>query len=114
MIGGGVLRECLLDPSVERVVAIGRGKTGQSQDQLQELVLPDLGFVRPMHGVTSRTRSYRVLYALTWPVLPALVALAPRYATTTERIGKAMLNVARRGFEKLVLENEDINRAAET
>ena len=42
MIGQGVLRECLLDPGVEEVLTIGRGKTGQSHAKLRELVLPDL------------------------------------------------------------------------
>ena len=31
----------------------------------------------------------------------------------TERVGRAMLNVARAGFDKPVLESADINRAAE-
>jgi hypothetical protein len=43
--------------------------------------------------------------------MPALEALAPRYVTTTERVGRAMLNVARGGFGKAVLENADINVA---
>jgi hypothetical protein len=32
--------------------------------------------------------------------------------TTTELVGRAMLNVARAGAQKRVLENRDINRAA--
>src|SRR5579883_3414043 len=42
MVGGGVLRECLLDPGVERVLSIGRRPSGQTHDKLRELVLPDL------------------------------------------------------------------------
>jgi uncharacterized protein YbjT (DUF2867 family) len=68
--------------------------------------------VRPMHGITSRTTAYRVLYALTWPLIPIVGLLAPGYVTTTERVGRAMLNVARSGFAKAVLENRDINEAA--
>lgn len=209
MIGGGVLRECLLDPGVDRVLAVGRGKTGQTHEKLREVVLPDLtdygavageqsgydacffclgissagmsedayrrvtydiavaaartaveanpamtfvfvsgagsdvtsktmwarikgetenailalpfrgkfvfrpAFVRPMHGITSRTRSYRILYAFIRPFVPVLETLAPRHVTTTERVGRAMLNVARRGFPKTVLESDDINAAAE-
>jgi hypothetical protein len=67
-----------------------------------------------MHGETSRTRSYRIFYALMRPLAPALDAFAPRYVTTTERVGKAMLNVTRRGFPKPILENDDINAAAES
>ena len=38
-------------------------------------------------------------------------AVFPRYVTTTERAGRAMLNVARNGAAKAVLESEDIDRA---
>jgi uncharacterized protein YbjT (DUF2867 family) len=37
MVGQGVLRECLLDPDVESVVAVGRGSTGQNHAKLREL-----------------------------------------------------------------------------
>jgi len=208
MIGSGVLRECLLDPGVESVLAIGRGKTGQSDPKLRELVLGDLtdyaavardftgydacffclgvssagmkeadyrritydiavaaartlveqnpsmtfifvsgagtdatsktmwarvkgeaenavlalpfrgryvfrpAFVRPLHGITSRTRSYRILYAIMRPLVPLVAALFPRHVATTEQVGKAMLHVARRGFDKAVLESADIVAAA--
>src|SRR5271157_4089420 len=42
MVGQGVLRECLLDPEVESVLAIGRNATGQSHEKLHEIVLSDL------------------------------------------------------------------------
>jgi uncharacterized protein YbjT (DUF2867 family) len=42
MVGGGVLRECLLDPGVERVVSLGRRTTGRSDPKLTELATPDL------------------------------------------------------------------------
>ena len=38
MVGQGVLRECLLDPDVERVQTIGRTKTGAEHPKLRELV----------------------------------------------------------------------------
>jgi uncharacterized protein YbjT (DUF2867 family) len=67
-------------------------------------------FIAPLHGIKSRTRAYNVLYALLWP----LVYLVPaRFKSTTEHIGRAMLNVARTGFDKAILESADINRAAE-
>ena len=37
MVGQGVLRECLLDPGVERVLAVGRSPTGQRDPKLVEL-----------------------------------------------------------------------------
>ena len=41
MIGQGVLRECLLDPEVESVVAIVRSATGQRHPKLREVVHRD-------------------------------------------------------------------------
>src|SRR5947199_9789629 len=37
MVGQGVLRECLLDASVERVLAVGRSPTGQTHAKLGEI-----------------------------------------------------------------------------
>jgi uncharacterized protein YbjT (DUF2867 family) len=42
MVGQGVLRECLLDPGVTKVLAVGRRASGQRQEKLRELVLPDV------------------------------------------------------------------------
>jgi uncharacterized protein YbjT (DUF2867 family) len=42
MVGQGVLRECLLDPVVERVLVIGRNPTGQRHEKLREIVHGDL------------------------------------------------------------------------
>lgn len=41
MVGQGVLRECLLDPDVERVLSIVRAPSGQSDPKLRELVHKD-------------------------------------------------------------------------
>jgi uncharacterized protein YbjT (DUF2867 family) len=42
MVGQGVLRECLLDPDVRRVLSIGRSATGQRHEKLRELIRADL------------------------------------------------------------------------
>ena len=42
MVGKGVLRECLLDPGVESVTAIGRGPSGASDPKLRDLVHGDM------------------------------------------------------------------------
>ncbi len=208
MIGQGVLRECLLDPSVEAVLTVGRAATGVQHEKLREVVhadladlspidaelaghdacfyclgvsaagydeaaytritldfaleaarrlhahAPDMTFVfvsgggtdpeagamwarvkaraeaailalgfrsacafrpaliRPRHGAVSRTTSYRVLYAILWPILPFLEALLPSLVTSTEKVGRAMLAVAKRGAPKPVMENADINALA--
>src|SRR5689334_8470632 len=41
MVGQGVLRECLLSPDVESVVAVVRASTGQQHPKLRELVHRD-------------------------------------------------------------------------
>jgi uncharacterized protein YbjT (DUF2867 family) len=38
MVGQGVLRECLLDPDIEGVLAVGRSPTGQRHAKLREIV----------------------------------------------------------------------------
>lgn len=67
------------------------------------------GIIQPMHGIQSRTLSYRVLYTLMAPLLPLLKALLPKYITTTERLGRAMIALVQRGSDKRLLENKDIN-----
>jgi uncharacterized protein YbjT (DUF2867 family) len=207
MVGQGVLRECLLDPDVERVLTIVRSATGQQHKKLREIAHKDFfdfspikndlsgydacffclgvssagmteqdyqrvtyditlaaaqtlaalnpnmtfiyvsgagtdstehgrsmwarvkgrtenallrlpfkaaymfrpAFIRPLHGIVSKTRLYRVLYALTGPLFPAFQILFPKYVTTTEQVGRAMINVARHGASKRILENQDIN-----
>jgi hypothetical protein len=64
----------------------------------------------PLHGIKSRTRLYRISYAVMGPLLPLMELLMPKYVTTTERLGRAMLNAAKRGASKPVLENSDINK----
>jgi uncharacterized protein YbjT (DUF2867 family) len=210
MVGQGVLRECLIDPDVERVLAIGRSATGQSHEKLQQVVHANLfdlspiesmlaghdacffclgvssagmsekdyaritydltiavaqrlvalnpamtfvyvsgtgtdttkhdgsmwarvkgktenallnmpfkaafmfrpGFIQPMHGIKSRTPLYRTLYAVLAPLYPIFRALLPNLVTTTEKVGKAMVRVAKSGAPKTLLENRDINALA--
>ncbi len=42
MIGQGILRECLLDPEVERVLSVGRAPLPQKHAKLEELVTSNL------------------------------------------------------------------------
>jgi uncharacterized protein YbjT (DUF2867 family) len=64
----------------------------------------------PLDGVKSKTRLYRVFYAVLGPILPWLYAAAPKYVTTTAQVGRAMLAVAKGGAPVPVLENSDINK----
>ena len=68
------------------------------------------GFIQPLHGITSRTRLYRLAYVLAAPLTPIFRALAPGAVTTTEKVGRAMLAVAKRGAPTPFLENRDLNR----
>ncbi|MFB4275650.1 epimerase [Nonomuraea sp. MTCD27] len=67
------------------------------------------GYIQPMHGVTSRTRLYRVAYVVTRPLYPVLRRFFASGVTTTERIGQAMIAVAERGAPKRILGPADIN-----
>jgi uncharacterized protein YbjT (DUF2867 family) len=69
-------------------------------------------FIRPLHGIKSRTKIYRMMYAVSAPLFPLLSAIVPHYLTTTENIGRAMINVTMRGYPKQILETPDINSAA--
>lgn len=70
------------------------------------------GAIMPLHGIRSSTRWYNVMYAIIRPVYPLLRRVAPTMITTTERLGRAMLAVARNGYATRVLEMSDINRLA--
>jgi uncharacterized protein YbjT (DUF2867 family) len=70
------------------------------------------GYIQPLHGITSKTTLYRVIYRVVAPLYPVLRRLAPRVVTTTEEIGRAMLEVAANGYERQILENTDITAAA--
>jgi uncharacterized protein YbjT (DUF2867 family) len=211
MVGQGVLRECLGEPAVERVVSVVRRPTGAAHPKLEEVVHEDFldfspnaerlagsdacffclgvsaagmseadyrrvtyqitlaaasalarihrgmtfvyvsgagtdstergrsmwarvkgatenailalplaafmfrpAIIMPRHGVVSKTGSYRIFYALFRPVLPLLRALLPSYVTTTEEVGRAMLEVAEHGAEKNILESRDIRELGRT
>jgi uncharacterized protein YbjT (DUF2867 family) len=205
MVGKGVLRECLLDDGVERVLAIGRSSTGLTHPKLRELVRKDmfdfnvtdsdlqsydacffclgvsaagmseaeythltydltigwaqalarinpamtfiyvsgagtggksmwaqvkgrtetellalfrsaymirLAALWPKHGENSKTRWTRIGYAVLWPLLPLMHAIAPNMVITTEELGRAMIRIARHGAPKHVLETRDLRALA--
>ena len=207
MVGQGVLRECLLAPDVESVVAVGRNATGQQHPKLRDLVHKDMydygaiepqlqgfdacffclgvssvgmkepeykritydltlaaatvlarlnpamtftyvtgagtdssergssmwarvkgatenallrlpfkaaymfrpGMIQPLHGIRSKTPLYDAAIVVLRPVLGLAHSLWPNKVTTTEKIGRAMLAVARNGAPKVLLDPADIN-----
>jgi hypothetical protein len=67
------------------------------------------GVIAPLHGIKSRTKLVRISYAAIGPLLPLLRAVFTNHVTTTELLGRATINVAKKGTVKQVLENSDIN-----
>jgi uncharacterized protein YbjT (DUF2867 family) len=65
--------------------------------------------IQPLHGIRSKTSWYQAIYVVAVPLLTLLNRVAPKYMTTTEQVGRAMIKVARDGYPKPVLESEDIN-----
>jgi uncharacterized protein YbjT (DUF2867 family) len=66
--------------------------------------------IQPLHGIRSKTAWVQAIYVAAAPLLTLLNRVAPKYMTTTEQVGRAMIRVARDGFPRPVLESEDINR----
>jgi len=94
MVGQGVLRECLLDPEVETVLAVSRKPLGKSDPKLREILRPNVGdlvevetqlqgydacfFCLGVSSVGMREEDYRrVTYDLTISVARTLVKLNP-------------------------------------
>jgi len=72
------------------------------------------GAIRPLRGIKSRTRLYRIIYLLVTPLWPALQWLLGENLTDTSRIGKAMINAIALSTDKKYLENKEINQLAGT
>lgn len=101
------------DPTEHGRIMWARVK-GRTENALQRLpfkaaVMFRPAVIQPLHGIRSKTASYRILYRLLGPLLPLSRRLWPKYVTTTEQVGRAMLTVARFGAPKSVLESADIN-----
>jgi len=52
-VGQGAVRQCLLDPEVERVLAVVRSPTGQKHDKLRELAVRDFTDFSTVEGELS-------------------------------------------------------------
>lgn len=95
MVGQGVLRECLLDPGVERVLSIVRTPSGQKHPKLRELVHRDFLDFSPIErelsgydatffclGATSAGKSEkeysRITYDITMAAATPLARLNPQ------------------------------------
>jgi len=65
--------------------------------------------IQPLHGVRSKTAWINVVYAITAPLLTWMVHATPNQMTTSEKLGRAMISVARNGYPRPILESADIN-----
>jgi uncharacterized protein YbjT (DUF2867 family) len=95
MVGQGVLRECLIDATVTRVLTVGRSATGASNPRLKEIVHADFFNLEPIAGeltdldacffclgITSlgmsETDYTRITYDLTMAVAGTLARTSPQ------------------------------------
>ena len=51
--------------------------------------------IQPLHGVRSKVSWIQAIYVVTAPLLSYLARNAPKYMTTSEQLGRAMIKVAR-------------------
>jgi uncharacterized protein YbjT (DUF2867 family) len=68
------------------------------------------GIIQPLHGVRSKTLLYQGIYNVAGPLFGLMQHFAPNRVTTSEKVGRAMLAVARHGAPSPFVEMPDINR----
>jgi len=68
------------------------------------------GGVQPVHGEKSPHAGLAAMYRIAGPVMGLGVSLAPSLMTTTARLGRAMLAIARMPDPPAAVENAEINR----
>jgi Predicted nucleoside-diphosphate-sugar epimerases len=90
---------------------------GRTENALMRLPFKAAYMFRPagieaMHGEQSKVQAYRIGYQLMKPLLPLLRRIFPAYILTTEEIGRAMIQIAKSGASKNVLESRDIREYA--
>ena len=88
----------------------GRVK-GKTENDLQKLPFKDVYLFRPgyIHPIKGLQNTYKVYKALS-PLYPIFEKLFPNYVGTLKELGNSMIYVTQNGYEKKVLECEDIRR----
>jgi uncharacterized protein YbjT (DUF2867 family) len=87
---------------------------GQTENELLRLPFGAAYIFRPAailprNGIKSKTTLTRLAYALARPFFSILERWLPNYVTTTEKLGRAMIKIAKQGSSKSVIESKDIN-----
>ncbi|MBA4406620.1 epimerase [bacterium] len=82
---------------------------GKTENDLMKLPFKDAymfrpGYIQPTKGLKNTYKIYKVLA----PCYPVLKFLFPKYVVTLEEIGRAMINATLNGYEKKILECNDI------
>ncbi|MFC2085255.1 NAD-dependent epimerase/dehydratase family protein [Bacteroidota bacterium] len=62
------------------------------------------GYIQPTKGLKNAYKIYKVLA----PLYPLWKILLPKYVSTLEEIGRAMINVVKFGYDKQIIECRDI------
>jgi hypothetical protein len=70
------------------------------------------GYIQPIGDVRSKTGWVQSVYSVVAPLYPLIHRLLPNNSTTTANLGRAMIQVAVRGYSKPVLYSSDFNRLA--
>ena len=70
------------------------------------------GYIQPRHGIKSRTKWTRIMYAAFGWLYPLWRLLFPKYVTTTDELARAMMNAAKRGAPMHVIESRDFKQLA--
>jgi uncharacterized protein YbjT (DUF2867 family) len=99
--------------STERGRSMWARVKGRTENDLMKLPFKAVyayrpGFIRPTPGLRN-TLTFAKPLGLLYPVLSRLF---PRYVCTLEDVGRSMVRVAREGYEKRLLECEDITLSA--
>ncbi|MZQ85089.1 NAD-dependent epimerase/dehydratase family protein [Paenibacillus sp. 5J-6] len=68
------------------------------------------GGILPLHGVRSKTKLYQAVYTIMKPFYPMLEKWFPNSVTTSEKVGRAMIEIAINGYSKPIIESMDMNR----
>ncbi len=66
------------------------------------------GYIQPMPGMKN---TYRILRYISW-LYPFFKTVFPKYVIRLEEVGQAMLNATEKGYDKTVLECQDIRKLA--
>ncbi|MCB0495791.1 MAG: NAD-dependent epimerase/dehydratase family protein [Cyclobacteriaceae bacterium] len=67
------------------------------------------GYIQPKKGIKSRTPLYNTLYIFFKP-LYFLLKPFKGFVTDSVSLGRAMINVVQKGYEKKIIESSDINK----